>query len=77
MDPTSEGAVAGNGGLATVTPIMSETDHTPVVPPRPLVGGFTIVNTELGAGFGDNAFGRLALLGPPGAGQAARGAAAC
>lgn len=74
VDPASFAGVPGNGGLATVTPIVSETDHTPVVPPRPLVGGFTIVNLQLGAGFGDNAFGRLALQGPPGPGLAQRGA---
>jgi len=69
IDPTQAQGVSGNAGLATVTPIVSESDHTPVVPPRPLQGSFTIVNTTLGAGFGDNAFGRLALQGAPGAGQ--------
>ncbi len=73
-DPARGGAaaVSGNAGLLVVTPITSETDHTPVVPPRPLVGGFSIVNTVLGAGFGDNPFGRLALTGAPGAANAPR-----
>jgi hypothetical protein len=72
VDPTSVTGVPGNAGLIVVTPIVSETDHTPVVPPRPLVGGFSIVNIALGAGFGDNPFGRLALVGPPGGGLAVR-----
>lgn len=77
VDPTQApggaAAVAGNAGLLVVTPITSETDHTPVVPPLPIVGGFSIVNTTLGAGFGDNPFGRLALQGPPGVKNDQRG----
>jgi len=74
IDPSTVAGVAGNGGLATITPIVSEQDHTPVVPRRPLQGSFTIANLPANAAFGDNAFGRLALVGPPGGGSAPRGA---
>lgn len=78
IDPTNQTlfpGVSGNAGLAVVTPIVSEANHTPIVTARPLQGAYTIVNTTLGAGFGDNAFGRLALQGAPGAGPFPRAAA--
>lgn len=61
IDPTAISGVPTTAGLAFVTPIMSEVNHTPVVPNRPLVGGFTIVNTALGSGTGGNPFGRMAV----------------
>lgn len=84
IDPTGPafGFVPGNAGLASVTPIASDGDHTPVVHPAPLVGAFTIVNLALGAGFGQNPFARLAVSGaaratPPAGGTlAVDGAAA-
>lgn len=61
LDPGQTQGVAGTAGLVVITPITSDADHTPIVPPRPLVGGFSIVNLILGAGTGGNPFGRLAL----------------
>ncbi len=61
VDPGQSQGVAGTAGLVVMTPITSEVDNTPIVPPRPLVGGFSIVNQTLGAGTGGNPFGRLAL----------------
>lgn len=67
IDPTSAsvagGVAAGNAGLAVVTPIASETDSHPVVPPVPLTGGYTLANTTLAAAFGENPYGRLAVGG--------------
>ncbi len=54
VDPGTVANVSNTAGLAFVTPIAGEQDHSPVVPNRPLVGGFTIVNTALGAGTGGN-----------------------
>jgi len=62
IDPTTVTGVPGTAGIALVTPIVSEITHTPTVPVRPLVGGFTIVNVPLGSGTGQNPFGRLALV---------------
>jgi len=43
IDPTqasvANGVANGNAGLAVLTPIASETDSHPVVPPVPLTGG--------------------------------------
>lgn len=62
IDPGSiDGAVAGNAGLAVVTPVAGEGNATPVVPPVPLTGSFTLANTALSSAFGENAFGRLAV----------------
>lgn len=63
IDPgsVSEGAVAGNAGLAVVTPVAGDGNPTPVVPPVPLGGSFTLANTALASAFGENAFGRLAV----------------
>jgi len=63
VDPggVAVGAAAGSAGLAVVTPIAGAGDATPVVPPTPLTGSFTVANTVLGSGFGENAFGRLAV----------------
>jgi hypothetical protein len=65
IDPTSSsvagGAANGNAGLAVVTPIASATDTQAVVPPQPLTGGYTLANTALGAAFGENPYGRLAV----------------
>jgi len=65
LDPgtVAGGAAAGNVGLAVVTPIAAEGDPTPVVPPVPLAGSFTLANTALASAFGENAFGRLAVGG--------------
>jgi hypothetical protein len=61
LDPGQSQGVPGTAGLVVMTPITSEVDNTPIVPQRPLVGGFSIVNQTLGAGTGGNPFGRLAL----------------
>lgn len=61
IDPLLVDGVSGNAGLVTVTPIVNQVDHTPVIHARPLTGGFTLVNVSLGAGFGQNPFGRLAV----------------
>lgn len=65
IDPTSDfgGSANGNAGLAVLTPVVSASDATPVVPPEPLVGGFTLANTQLGSGFGENPFARFAVTG--------------
>ncbi len=65
IDPTSfgGGGANGNAGLATVTPVESMEDITPVVPPQPIVGGFTLANLTLMSGFGQNPFARFAVLG--------------
>jgi hypothetical protein len=67
IDPTQSsvagGAANGNAGLAVVTPIASETDAQPIVPPEPLTGGYTLANVELAAAFGENPYGRLAVGG--------------
>jgi hypothetical protein len=63
IDPTVApfASAAGQAGMVTVTPVASEGDHTPVLHALPLAGGFTIVNLGLGAGFGQNPFGRLVV----------------
>lgn len=65
VDPTSSsvagGAASGNAGLAIVTPIASTSDTQAVVPPQPLTGGYTLANLALGAAFGENPYGRLAV----------------
>ena len=63
LDPgtLAGGAAAGNAGLAVVTPIVAASNPTPVVPPVPLNGSFTLANTALQSAFGENAFGRLAV----------------
>ncbi len=65
VNPAEEagGVAGGQAGLAVVTPIRGDGDPTAVVPPEPLMGGYTIANTALGAGFGDNPMGRLAVTG--------------
>jgi hypothetical protein len=65
IDPTSDfgGVANGNAGLAVLTPVVSAADATPIVPPEPLVGGFTLANTQLGSGFGENPFARFAVTG--------------
>ncbi|MBM4245218.1 MAG: hypothetical protein FJ148_15620 [Deltaproteobacteria bacterium] len=65
IDPTTfAGGVAnGNAGLAVVTPVASAGNLQPIVPPRPLIGGFTLANLALGAGFGQNPFARFAVTG--------------
>lgn len=63
IDPTSfgGGAAGGNAGLAILTPVLGPQDTTPVVPPEPLVGGFTFANVSLASGFGQNPFARAAV----------------
>jgi len=65
IDPTSSsvagGAANGNAGLAVITPIASEADAQPIVPPQPLTGGYTLANLQLTAAFGENPYGRLAV----------------
>ena len=63
IDPTTfAGGVAnGNAGLAVLTPVASAGNLQPIVPPRPLTGGFTLANLALGAGFGQNPFARFAV----------------
>jgi len=68
-DTTRFPGVLGTAGLVVITPIMGVSDTRPVVPPAPsddltngpLFGTFTLVNTDLGAGFGENPFARLAV----------------
>lgn len=63
VDPTSVGGgvAVGNAGVAVVTPVAGTGSRTPVVPPVPLAGSFTLANTSLSSAFGENAFGRLAV----------------
>lgn len=63
IDPMSfgNGAADGSAGLAVITPVMSLENLTPVVPPHPLVGGFTLANLSLMSGFGQNPFARFAV----------------
>ncbi len=65
IDPTSfaGGGANGQAGLAVVTPVVAADNLQPVVPPQPLTGGFTLANTNLGSGFGQNPFARLAVNG--------------
>jgi plastocyanin len=64
VDPTTAagGVAAGQAGLALVTPVDGPDTRHPIVPAAPLTGSFTVVNTVLGAGFGENPFGRRAIL---------------
>ena len=59
IDPSSLDGVAGNRGLAVVTPI--DTEGKAIVPPVPLTGTFTLANLK-NAAFGENAMGRRAVL---------------
>ncbi|MBM4265035.1 MAG: hypothetical protein FJ144_00245 [Deltaproteobacteria bacterium] len=67
INPTEEAGGVGNGqaGLLVVTPVRSESELQPVVPPLPLTGGYTVANTSLGGGlgaaFGDSPMGRRAV----------------
>jgi len=63
INPTEEagGVANGQSGLAVVTPIVSDADTRPIVPEAPLMGGYTIANTAVGAGFGENPMGRRAV----------------
>lgn len=65
IDPTSfaGGAAVGHYGIATVTPVATAGGTAPVVPPAPLTGGFTLANVGLGAAFGENPLGRVAVTG--------------
>lgn len=69
IDPTSfgDGEAAGTAGLAVVTPVVSVDNLTPIVPPQPIVGGFTFANLTLGSGFGQNPFARSAVSSGTGA----------
>lgn len=63
IDPTSfaGGGADGAAGLAVVTPVESMESSVPVVPPQPIVGGFTLANLNLMSGFGQNPFARFAV----------------
>lgn len=63
VSPTEEagGVANGQAGLAVVTPVANAADRRPIVPPNQLMGSYTIANTSLGAGFGENATGRAAV----------------
>ena len=63
IDPTivNGGSVNGSAGIMTVTPIRSETDIEPIVPPAPLMGNWTLANLDLASAFGENVFGRFAV----------------
>lgn len=65
IDPTSfaGGGANGSAGLAVVTPVVAMDNLTPVVPPEPIVGGFTLANLQLSSGFGQNPFARFAVDG--------------
>lgn len=69
IDPSSfgGGGAAGTAGLAVVTPVVGSDDLTPVVPPQPIVGGFTFANLQLSSGFGQNPFARSAVSAGSGA----------
>jgi plastocyanin len=75
VDPTAAagGVAAGQAGLAVVTPVDAPDNRHPIVPAAPLTGSFSVANTVLGAGFGENPFGRRAVLAS--GGLAAPGAA--
>lgn len=75
VDPTmaAGGVAAGQAGLAVVTPVDGPDTRHPIVPAAPLTGSFSVVNTVLGAGFGENPFARRAVLSS--GGLAAPGAA--
>lgn len=68
FDPSQVVGVEGNAGITVVTPIRSEDDSTPVVPPSPqgtstgpLFGGFTLADLATNGGFGQNPLARLAV----------------
>lgn len=65
IDPSTfnDGSANGSAGLAVVTPVVSMENSTPVVPPQPIVGGFTLANVNLMSGFGQNPFSRFAVDG--------------
>ena len=65
IDPTSFGGGGANGqaGLAIITPVTAADNLQPIVPPQPLTGGFTLANSALMSGFGQNPFGRRAVNG--------------
>lgn len=69
IDPSAfgGGGAAGTAGLAVVTPVVSSDNLTPVVPPQPIVGGFTFANLQLSSGFGQNPFARAAVSAGSGA----------
>lgn len=73
VDPTTfaGGGADGSAGLAILTPVLGtgRQNRIPVVPPQPLVGGFTFANLTLGSGFGQNPFSRSAVR--PGSGTPA------
>lgn len=68
IDPNLISSVKGNAGLAVVTPVAGDPRRA-VVPPSqagtpglpPLFGSFTLANTKLQAGFGQNPFARIAV----------------
>ena len=43
-------------------PVAAASDPTPVVPPQPLLGSYTLANTGLGSSFGENPMGRRAVV---------------
>jgi hypothetical protein len=54
------GMVAGHAGLVVVTPVAD--DHmTPIVPPKPLAGVFTIADTATNSAFGESPMARMAV----------------
>lgn len=59
VDPTLVDGISGRHGLVVVTPVNGS--GLPVVPPAELIGGFTLANTRLGAGFGQSPMGRNAV----------------
>lgn len=61
IDPTA--LAPGRRGLIAVTPIAGPGDHRPIVPPAPLLGGYTLANLELGSAFGGNPLARRAVSG--------------
>jgi hypothetical protein len=64
FDPSASfgGMVAGHAGLIVVTPVGD--DHmTPIVPPKPLAGVFTIADTASGSAFGESPMARMAVTG--------------
>ena len=60
IDASTIQGVTGHLGLVMITPCDPATLR-PLVPEVPLLGGFTLANTALGSGFGQNPFGRLAI----------------
>lgn len=61
LDPQQIPEVQGHLGLVVVTPVLNMFNPVPIVPSSPLYGGFTLADTAVGSGFGQNPFARRAV----------------